>query len=146
MPAQYTLEQFQRSWYVQFFKEETAEDWLLKDDAAMLETFLQFSPDAERYREELTRPGALTAALNWYRANWELPHPDDAESPIPAIEMPVMGVWSEGDDVALREEWMKQSRRIVEGSWRYERVTGTSHWMMLDKPTRINELLIDFLA
>jgi len=146
MPAQFTLEQFMRSWYVQFFREEHAEAWLLHDDAAMLREFLQLSPDAERQREDLLRPGALTAGLNWYRANWELPHPDEVEIPYPPLDMPVMGVWSEGDDVALREEWMQQSERVVEGDWRYERVSDASHWMMLDRPGRINELLLDFLS
>lgn len=146
MPAQFTLEQFMRSWYVQFFREETAEAWLLRNDAAMLREFLQFSPDADRQLRDLTRPGALTAGLNWYRANWELPHPDDAAIEYPPLDLPVMGVWSEGDDVALREEWMQQSEEVVEGPWRYERVDDASHWMMLDRPTAINDLLLDFLG
>lgn len=145
MPAQYTMEQFMRSWYVLFFQQEAAEAWLLHNDAEMLREFLSFSPEADRYLEDLTRPGALTAALNWYRANWDLPHPDEAEVEYPSLELPVMGVWSEGDDAALREEWMKQSEQVVEGPWRYERVSDASHWMMIDRPETINELLLDFL-
>lgn len=145
VPAQFTLGQFQRSWYVQFFCDENAEAWLLRNNGEMLRQFLRMSPDSDRYLERLTRRDELTAALNWYRANWEIPHPDDAEIMLPTINRPVMGVWSEGDDVALKEEWMKQSSQVVGGPWRYERITDTSHWMMLDKPGRINDLLLDFL-
>jgi pimeloyl-ACP methyl ester carboxylesterase len=33
----------------------------------------------------------------------------------------------------------------VAGPFRYERVEGASHWMQLDQPERVNELLLDFL-
>jgi pimeloyl-ACP methyl ester carboxylesterase len=33
----------------------------------------------------------------------------------------------------------------VTGGWRYERVEGASHWLQLDRPDRVNELLLDFL-
>lgn len=143
---QYTFGQFQRSWYVQFFQNENAEAWLLRNDAEMLREFVAPSPDRDRYLEALTQPETLTAGLNWYRANWEIPHPDEAEVAVPSIDLPVMGLWSEGDDFALREEWMKNSKRVVSGSWRYERISGASHWMMLDKPGEINRLMLDFLA
>lgn len=41
---------------------------------------------------------------------------------------------------------MKESKWNVTGPWRYERVEGAGHWMMLEKPAAINELLLDFLA
>jgi pimeloyl-ACP methyl ester carboxylesterase len=34
----------------------------------------------------------------------------------------------------------------VIGSWRYERIDGASHWLQLDAPARVNELLLDFLG
>jgi pimeloyl-ACP methyl ester carboxylesterase len=40
---------------------------------------------------------------------------------------------------------MVGSREYVTGSWRYERIEGASHWMQLDAPDRINELLLDHL-
>jgi pimeloyl-ACP methyl ester carboxylesterase len=36
-------------------------------------------------------------------------------------------------------------RYIKPGLFRYEKVTGASHWMMEDKPEEVNALLIDFL-
>jgi pimeloyl-ACP methyl ester carboxylesterase len=36
--------------------------------------------------------------------------------------------------------------RAVDATWRYERIAGAGHWMMLDKPEALNRLLIDFLG
>jgi pimeloyl-ACP methyl ester carboxylesterase len=33
----------------------------------------------------------------------------------------------------------------VAGPWRYERVDGPGHWMQLEAPGAINQLLLDFL-
>ena len=42
---------------------------------------------------------------------------------------------------------MKELRRARRrGTWRYERIEGAGHWMQLDAPERVNELLLDFLA
>ena len=41
---------------------------------------------------------------------------------------------------------MAHSGAQVEAEWRYERIEGASHWMQLDAPERLNELLLDFLA
>jgi pimeloyl-ACP methyl ester carboxylesterase len=40
---------------------------------------------------------------------------------------------------------MQRSGDFVSGEWRYERVAGVSHWLQLDAPERVNELLLEFL-
>jgi pimeloyl-ACP methyl ester carboxylesterase len=40
---------------------------------------------------------------------------------------------------------MVLSAGVVQGPWRYEKISGAGHWMMLDKPEELNRLLIDFL-
>jgi pimeloyl-ACP methyl ester carboxylesterase len=40
---------------------------------------------------------------------------------------------------------MTGSGAFVAGGWRYERVEGAGHWMQLEAPERVNELLLDFL-
>jgi pimeloyl-ACP methyl ester carboxylesterase len=44
------------------------------------------------------------------------------------------------------EEQMVASGRYAESDWRYERIEGASHWMMLDRPEHINRLLLNFLT
>ena len=55
-----------------------------------------------------------------------------------------MGVWGSGD-FALTEAQMTGSAAHVAGPWRYERVDGVAHWMQLEAPETVNELLLDFL-
>ena len=55
-----------------------------------------------------------------------------------------MGIWSSGDNY-LTEEGMLGSGEFVDGPWRYERIDGAGHWLQLDRPQRINELLLEFL-
>jgi pimeloyl-ACP methyl ester carboxylesterase len=57
------------------------------------------------WRRNLSRPGRLTAGMNYYRANWRMIF--DAE--VPAAQEPVLGVWSTGD-LFLAEGQMKASQ------------------------------------
>jgi len=41
---------------------------------------------------------------------------------------------------------MKQSNWNITGPWRYERINGAGHWLMLEKPKEINNLLLNFLT
>ena len=40
---------------------------------------------------------------------------------------------------------MTDSAQSTAGPWRYERLDGPGHWMQLDAPDQVNELLLDFL-
>ncbi len=142
----HTIEQREASWYFDFFnKAGIAETALQANDFRLFRALIRNQGDPERFFTDLSRPGALTAALNWYRANlqnWGAV----SEPPVyPMIQIPVMGVWSDGDH-HLKEAQMKHSRVNISGAWRYERVTGAGHWMMLEKPELINRLLLDFLT
>jgi pimeloyl-ACP methyl ester carboxylesterase len=55
-----------------------------------------------------------------------------------------MGIWSTGDPYLL--ETMPDSAEFVAGEFRYERIEGAGHWLQLDAPERVNELLLEFLA
>jgi pimeloyl-ACP methyl ester carboxylesterase len=138
------LVQRQKSWYMLLFQfEGIAEQWLSADDFANMRAWSQH-PDMDQVAVDLARPGALTAALNWYRANV---HPRTwIEPPLvfPQITAPTMGVWSSGD-FALDESGMTGSQRYVDGSWRYERIEGAGHWMQLEAPDQVSALLVDFL-
>lgn len=141
-----TIEQRERLWYAYFFLfEGVAEAWLQHDDWQLFREWTRGQGDQERYLEDLSRPGALTAGLNWYRANFTPRPPSESGVEYPDVTRPVMGVWSDGD-FALTEGHMIGSEEKVDGPWRYEKLTGAGHWMMLDKPAELNELLIDFFA
>lgn len=140
-----TIEQRERLWYAYFFVfEGVAEAWLQHDEWQLFREWTREDGDQERYLEDLSRPGALTAGLNWYRANFSPRPPEKSGVAYPNVTCPVLGVWSDGDHY-LTEGHMTGSVERVDGSWRYEKITDASHWMMLDKPRELNEFLIQFL-
>jgi len=61
------------------------------------------------------------------------------------VTAPTLGLWSTGDNY-LTEDRMLRSADHVAGRWHYARIEGASHWMQLDAPARVNELLLEFLG
>ena len=140
------LEQRRLSWYMLAFQfVGVAEEFLTRDDWREFRDFTAGATDLDHWIDDLSRPGALTASLNWYRANVAPasllgPAPD-----LPPVAADVLGIWSSGD-VALTEAQMTGSAAHVAGQWRYERLDDVSHWIPVDAADRLNALLVDFLA
>ncbi len=64
--------------------------------------------------------------------------------PLPPVLAPTLGIWSARDHY-LDGERMQNSAPLVRGPWRYEEIPDASHWVPLDAPDRLNELLLDWL-
>ena len=143
-----------KSWYMLLFQfPGVAETWLSADDFANLRAFVfdtaapEAFPPAERevFLDALRRDGALTAALNWYRANmppasWLRDPPDP-----PPVSVPTMIVWGEAD-AYMDPILLERSAATVTGPLRVERLPGVSHWVQQEAPDTVNALLIDFLG
>jgi len=142
------LEALQKSWYrILFLFEGTAEDLAQRNDWYLLREMLQGGgEDFERYKADLSEPGALTAALNWYRANLPLERmiPAGPGPQFPPVAAPTMGVFGTAD-LYLTEAAMTSSASKVTGTWRYERLEGVGHFIPLEAPEQLNRLLLDFL-
>lgn len=146
-------EQQQKSWYMLLFQfPGVAEAWLSADEFANLRSFVFDTAaagtfdaeDRERYVSALAREGALTAALNYYRANippasWLRPPPD-----LPQIEVPTLIIWGEAD-AYMSDLLLERSMTKVSGPLRVERLPGVSHWVQQEAPGEVNRLLTDFI-
>lgn len=140
------IRQLSRSWYmILFLFEGAAEQFLSDNDWSRFRRFVGGHPDTDSWIADLSRPGALTASLNWYRANAPIETYLRDEVNAPAVNLDVLGIWSAGD-FALIEEQMTGSDRYVNGQWRYHRVEDASHWVPLDAPGLLTELLIDWIG
>jgi pimeloyl-ACP methyl ester carboxylesterase len=140
-----SVAQREKSWYMLLFQfEDTAEALLAQNDWKLAREWLRGNGDVDRYLVDLARPGALTAALNWYRANVSPEREVGAPRAFPEVRAQTLGLWSSGDDYLL-EEQMVGSAEHVTGGWSYTRIDGASHWLQLDAPERVNELLAAFL-
>jgi pimeloyl-ACP methyl ester carboxylesterase len=137
-----TPESKEKSAYMIFFRQAgKAEEEIRRDNWKWFRDFLRGARDTERYIERLSRPGALTAGLNWYRADNRF---SGLSGPPPTVACPVLGIWSDGD-AYLTEEQMRTSGERIKGPFQYEKIQGASHWMMLDRPDELNRLLLRFL-
>jgi len=85
--------------------------------------------------KRMSRPGRLTAALNWYRANFI----DILFSKWPSCTVPTLGVWS-SEDPYLTEAQMCNSKQYMDAQWQYQRIDGIGHWVPQDAPEQITEL------
>lgn len=142
------LMHLQRQWYALLYQfVDVAEQWLSDNDWRRFRALIGAAPDADRYIADLSRPGALTASLNWYRANSPLRAIVGAARALPPIpdHVAVLGVWSDADPF-LVESQMTGSAGHVAGSWRYARIAGAGHWLQLDQPDTVTRLLLDHLT
>ncbi|HXX83279.1 MAG TPA: alpha/beta fold hydrolase [Casimicrobiaceae bacterium] len=135
------LEQKLKGWYILFLQLRGFAEWLLRlGDWWLFRAVTRYREEAPHWIESLSRPGRLTAAINYYRANIGMILPRK----LPHVTVPVMGVWSSGD-AFLAESQMVESKRYVNALFRYERIEGANHWLQLTAPDRVNALLLDFL-
>jgi len=142
------------SWYMLWFlfpgvAEEVmpAEDWRFFREWAWDGAARGSDPHLDRQLADLARPGALTAGLNWYRANIDpvaFARPGAGRAASRRLACPVLGVWSSAD-FALGEAQLAGSERYVDGPWRYERIEGVGHWVPVHAAERLSEVLVDFL-
>ncbi|MDQ6727301.1 MAG: alpha/beta hydrolase [Actinomycetota bacterium] len=130
-----------RSSYITFFQQvDVAEDALLGGGLAALLTASGYPPDGGECVARMSEPGALTAALNWYRAI-DL----GLVTGVRGITVPTMFVWSTGD-VALGRAAAEATGAHVAGPYRFEVLDGVSHWIPEEAPAVLTGLLLGHLA
>jgi pimeloyl-ACP methyl ester carboxylesterase len=96
--------------------------------------------DAEMYAAFLSEPGALTAALNWYRAM-----DPSVLAGLEPVRVPTMYVWST-DDAAIGRVAADGTREHVQAPYRFEVLEGVSHWIPETAPVQLSDLLVRHLA
>jgi pimeloyl-ACP methyl ester carboxylesterase len=143
--------QYLKSSYAFFFQLPWLPERLLRaGDFASLRSVFRNDPvrpgtfgaqDIERYVGALSRPGALTATINYYRA---LARHTPAGALRRRIGAPVLVVWGERD-LFLVPELARPDPAWVPDA-RVERLPDASHWVQQDSPERVNALLLDFMG
>jgi epoxide hydrolase 4 len=148
-----TLRQLRKSWYMFFFQLPWLPEASIRAGhfATLRRTFRTdpvhpecFSAeDIARYMEAMAQPGALTAAINYYRAAFR-PATAQSQGGFQRIDAPVLVIWGEQDRY-LGSELAEPDRGLVPNV-RVERLPDASHWVQVDQPAIVNRLLLDFLA
>ncbi|MGY1725215.1 alpha/beta fold hydrolase [Blastococcus sp. SYSU DS0533] len=117
-----------RSYYVGLFQLPVLpERLLLAGDGAALRRVLRHGglPDdaVDHYVRRMREPGALTAALDWYRAV-----PWSGRDPVGKVRVPTLHVWSTGD-AFLGRAATEDTARFVDAPYRLEVLDDVPHWI-----------------
>ncbi len=134
------------SYYMYLFQLPRIPEWtMLRRNGSFMSKSLrragQTPAVAERDAQAMLEPGALTAAINWYRAI-PLSKP---RSITQKVSVPTLYVWSDGD-IALMPKSAHNTARYVDGEYRFEIMRGVSHWIPDEQPDQLSDLLLEWFA
>lgn len=149
-----SLRQLRRSWYMFFFQLPWLPEWamtrkngamvgpMFRDMAIRKDTFSD--EDLEQFRQNILKPGAATAMLNYYRAAFRNRSAMESERG-KKIAAPTLLIWAE-DDIALGKELTYGMEPLFSGPFRIHYVPDCSHWVNEEQPELVNRLLLEFLT
>ncbi|BCN54789.1 alpha/beta fold hydrolase [Rhodococcus hoagii] len=136
-------DQQRRSGYIGLLRQEgKAEAVLLEDDSRRLRAMFGDGNDPELVEEHvrlLSQPGALTAAMNWYRAMTR------AFGDLPPVRVPTTYVWSTADP-ALGPAAAKRCAEFVDAPYRFVVLDGASHWIPEEHPDALADAILARVA
>lgn len=164
-----SLRQLLRSWYMFFFQLPRLPEWAIgrNNFAALDKTFTESvarkhtfnSEDIKQYKEALARPGAVTAAVNYYRANvrrvMSKRHAKGEASNVEKrtkqtssdgrIRVPTLFIFGE-QDFAILSATVKGIAQVVDAPYRELRIADSGHWVQNEAAEEVNAALLDFLG
>ena len=158
--ANMSVRQLMRSWYMFLFQLPLVPEWLIsrrgfarldqvfKAGVSRPDTFSD--ADVAAYKEALQKPGAITAALNYYRANVtrlmrRSPSGEGSKAGQDnLISVPTLFIFGERD-VAILPQTVKDIGRFINAPYRELRIPDSSHWIQNEAAEEVNAALVEFL-
>jgi len=134
--------QMLKSWYAFFFQLPGLPERIVRVNnwqfliSAMPDDLT--TKERDRYRKAWAEPGAMTSMINWYRALLQQLRKSTAAS---QIRVPTLVLWGQRDP-HLCYEMAPLSVDLCEDG-RLVTFQDATHWVMHDKPRKVNQLLIE---
>lgn len=129
------------SYYMLLFQFPRLPEWVARRHPRIFDAMLRRTgmPDEAiaRVHSDVIDAGALTSAINWYRA-MPLSRPGVINKP---VRVPTTYVWSDGD-VALARRGAELAREYVRGDYRFEVLEGVSHWVPEEAPESLVQAIL----
>jgi pimeloyl-ACP methyl ester carboxylesterase len=136
-------EQANRSRHHKAFREADAVARLRQDNCKVLRAALEregiASENIDAYFRTLAEPGALEAAVNWYRAS------NIATSTVGPVSVPSLYIWGTADATVGRRA-AEMTEQFVTGPYRFVKIEGGGHFIVDQFPNRIAQLLVEHLG
>lgn len=130
-----------RSQYTRDWRERSTERRMLANNAEALRRMFEWRVGQSRvdeYVRRLSEPGALTAALNWFRAS----RPTGKVEP---VAVPTLYVWST-EDVAFGSTAAFATEQWVTGPYSFQMLEDVSHWVPEEVPEVLTGVLLEHLS
>lgn len=157
--ANFSFRQLLHSWYMFFFQiPRLPESWARANDFARLGKMFRETTasndvftdeDIEVYKEALRQPGALTAGINYYRANvFKSLFRGGVETPKEAggrIRVPTLFIYGEQDHAVLPAT-VSNVGRFIDAPYSELRIPNSAHWVQNEAVAEVNEALLNFLG
>ena len=154
-----SLRQLLRSWYMFFFQIPWLPEWLIsrQDFRAIERTFTEklgrknsfTAEDVARYKDAARQPGALTGAINYYRANvfdrlFARKQQGDANKSNGRVRVPTLFIFGE-QDFAILPATVRGLDKYIEAYYHEVRIPDSGHWVQNEAPAEVNAALLEFL-
>jgi pimeloyl-ACP methyl ester carboxylesterase len=152
----FNFDQLRASWYIFFFLSPLAEIALPLDNYAFIDGLWDYwSPgyigteDIALVKESIGDPARIAAAIGYYRAlyNPDLQVPeyaDEQNSSLLPTPKPTLYLHGRDDGCMLLSSIGNPLDFLAEGS-EVSIVDGTGHFLQLERPAEVNQLILDFL-
>ena len=99
--------------------------------------------DLDAYKDAAAKRGALTAAINYYRAIFQSLLQSDRQQ-WETLDIPTLTIWGE-NDTALGKELTYGTGTYVR-DWQIKYIPNCSHWVQQEQPALVNTYIRQFLA
>ena len=97
--------------------------------------------EIEAYLSVFSQSGAVTSALNWYRANYR--SLTKSERILPKVSVPTLFIWGKNDPAILRSGAELNAHYVTE---RYtEHFINAGHWLIQEAFSEVSALILDQL-
>jgi pimeloyl-ACP methyl ester carboxylesterase len=137
-------DQAKRSEYIRLFLiEGKAEEVLSEDDHRRIRVMFGdiAGPAGEQFIRSLSRPGRLTAGLNYYRANFGRGLDWWSRANDVRVEAPTVLLW--GDQDAFLGRWQAEhTRDQMTHEFRLDILEGAGHWLQFERPDDVSRALV----
>jgi pimeloyl-ACP methyl ester carboxylesterase len=139
-------DQRKRSQYMGFFMlPEKPERSLTADDYAALRSLWSSIPreQVDEYVSVFSQPGALTAALNWYRANAVLLEKRREGPKFGPVQHPTLLLWG-NQDIAVGRASIERTAPYMKGPYRLVELNA-GHWLVQEEPEPVHDEILRHL-
>ncbi len=139
-------DQRKRSQYmILFMMPDEPEKVLTADNSKVLRDLWSAMPEKqqEEYLTVFSQPMALTAALNWYRANPALLKQGDQAITFGPVSHPTLLIWG-NQDLAVGRVAVEQTRQYMKGQFRLIELNA-GHWLIQEEPERVHDEILRHL-